>query len=144
MKSWLYSLEIGLAYFIFADSLLAQNDTFVPPSDVSFKISAERKSFRAGEPIALRYRIINISNASLYVPREWEVICPGSPHVWAWFEDSAGKHFVPGYAGSCSINPKTMRTQRLLQSRILRPGLLEDGDVGVSVFPQRQETSVSV
>ena len=48
--------------------------------------------------------------------------------------------------GAASITPKRNRSasgfanhQQLLQLRVLGLGLLQDGDVGVSVFPQRQE-----
>ena len=27
--------------------------------------------------------------------------CGNPPHVWVWLEDSTGKHFVPGWGGSC-------------------------------------------
>ena len=93
-------LQVGVISLLFTPSLVAQKETFVPSSDVSFKISTDRSSYRTGEQITLKYRIKNIRNAPLYVPREWEATCPGSPHLWAWFEDSSGKHFVPGYGGS--------------------------------------------
>jgi len=54
-------------------------------------------SWKAGESITVKYSVKNISNAPLFVPREWEATCPAAPHLWAWFEDSSGKHFVPGY-----------------------------------------------
>ena len=120
-------LQVGLSCFLLTASLVAQNKTFVPASDVSFRISTERKSFKVGESITLRYRIKNISNAPLYVPREWEATCPGSPHVWAWFEDSAGQHFVPGYAGSCSSSPKTVSERMSKEAVLLKPGEHVDG-----------------
>jgi hypothetical protein len=70
-----WGLQIGLSWFLTA-LLAAQDKTFVPSSDVSLKISTERKSFKVGEAIALRYRIKNISNAAVFVPREWEATCP--------------------------------------------------------------------
>jgi hypothetical protein len=103
---------------------LAESDekTFVPANDVSFTISTERSSYRVGEQITLKYRITNISNAPLYAPQKWEVTCPGGPHVWAWFENSSGHHFVGGYSGSCSNNPKTVSERMGKEAVLLKPG----------------------
>jgi hypothetical protein len=109
--------------------MVAQRETFVPASDVSFKISTDRISYAAGESITLKYRIKNISNAPLYVPREWEATCPAGPHLWAWFEDGAGKHFVPGFAGSCSpsTRPKTVTERMIKEAVLLKPNEYIDG-----------------
>ena len=58
---------------VLCTSLTAQKQSFVPANDLSFRIFTERSSYRAGEQIALKYKITNISNAPLYAPREWEV-----------------------------------------------------------------------
>jgi hypothetical protein len=118
---------VGIICLILTTSLFAQKETFAPASDVSFKISTDRSRYRTGEPIVLKYRIKNISNASLYVPREWEATCPASPHLWAWFEDSSGKHFVPGYGGSCSSGPKTISERMSKEAVLLKPGEHLDG-----------------
>ncbi len=112
--------QVGLAYFLLASSLPAQKEVFVPANDVSFTLSAERPTYRSGEQITLKYKITNISNTSLYVPQEWEVMCPAGPHVWAWFEDGSGQHFIPGYDGSCSesTNPKTV-SERMNKEAVL-------------------------
>ena len=120
-------VQVGAICLLLTMSLAAQNETFVPPSDVSFKISTERSIYRAGEPITLKYKIKNISNKPLYVPREWEVTCPGSPHLWAWFENSLGKHFVPGYGGSCMSGPKTVSERMSKEAVLLKPGEHLDG-----------------
>jgi len=122
-------LQVGIVYVLLATSLPAQKETFAPANDVSFKISTERQSYRTGEQITLTYRITNISNKPLYVPREWEAKCPASPHVWAWFEDSSGRHFTPGYAGSCSesTNPKTVSERMSNEAVLLKPGEHLDG-----------------
>ncbi len=121
--------QVGLAYFLLASSLPAQKEVFVPANDVSFTLSAERPTYRSGEQIALKYKITNISNTSLYVPQEWEVMCPAGPHVWAWFEDGSGQHFIPGYAGSCSesSNPKTVSKRMNKEAVLLKPGEHLDG-----------------
>jgi len=94
-----------------------------------FTISTERRSYRAGEQITLKYRVTNILNAFLYVPREWEVQCLGGPHVWAWFENSSGQHFVPGYGGSCSpsSNSQTVSASMRKEAAVLNPGEHLDG-----------------
>ena len=120
-------VRVGITCFLFTTSLVAKKEVFVPPSDVSFKISTERNSYRAGELIILKYRIKNISNAPLYVPRIWEATCPASPHVWAWFENSSGEHFVPGYGGSCNSNPKTISERMSKEAVLLKPGEHLDG-----------------
>ena len=70
-----------------ASSVAAQMTLFVSTTNVTFQISSEEKSYEIDEVVLLNYRITNISNASLYVPREWEATCPTIPHIWAWFED---------------------------------------------------------
>jgi hypothetical protein len=72
--------------------LLAQNKSFVPATDVSFKISAASPTYKINESVTLNYRVTDISNAALFVPHEWEVTCPAGPHLWAWFEDRSGHH----------------------------------------------------
>jgi hypothetical protein len=112
---------------LLATSMVAQRDTFVPASDVSFKISTDRISYAAGESITLKYRIKNISNAPLYVPREWEATCPAGPHLWAWFEDRIGKHYIPGFGGSCSPVPQTVSERMSKEAVLLNPGENLDG-----------------
>jgi hypothetical protein len=127
VKSWACSLAVGISCFLLIAPLVAQRETFVPSSDVSFKISTERASYKAGESITLKYSVKNISNATLFVPREWEATCPANPHLWAWFEDSSGKHFVPGYGGSCSVGPKTVSERMNKEAVLLKPGEHVDG-----------------
>jgi hypothetical protein len=116
-------LQAGIGCALVATSLVAQKETFVPPSDVSFKISTAQTSWKAGESITLKYRVKNISNAPLFVPREWTATCPASPHLWVWFEDSSGKHFVPG---CCPPRAQTIR-ERMNKAALLKPGEHLDG-----------------
>jgi hypothetical protein len=122
-------LQLGISCIPFATSLLARKETFAPANDVSFTVSTERRRYRAGEQITLKYRVTNASNAPLYVPREWEVKCPPAPHLWAWFENGSGQHFVPGYAGSCSpsSNSQTVSARMSKEAVLLRPGEHLDG-----------------
>jgi hypothetical protein len=115
-------LQAAIGCALLATSLIAQKETFVPASDVSFKISTVQTSCKAGESITLKYRVKNISNASLFVPREWAATCPASPHLWAWFEDRSGKHFVPGYGGDCSPSAQTIRERMNKEAVLLKPG----------------------
>jgi hypothetical protein len=123
-------LQVGISCVLITTSLVAQKETFVPANDVSFTISPERTSYRAGEQITVKYRVTNVSNGRLYAPREWETTCPGGPHVWAWFENSSGQHFVPGYAESClssSTNPETVIERMSQEAVLLKPGEHLDG-----------------
>jgi len=124
-------LQVGISCVLVTTSVVAQKETFVPANDVSFTISPERTSYRAGEQVTLKYRVTNVSNGRLYAPREWEAKCPGGPHAWAWFENSSGQHFVPGYAGSClsspSTNPETVIERMSQEAVLLRPGEHLDG-----------------
>src|ERR1039458_1856638 len=90
-------LQVYVGCMLIATSLFAQNELFVPANDVSFTISTEQHNYGARVPITVKYQIVNVSNGPLYVPRAWDAKCPASPHVWAWFENSAGKHFMEGY-----------------------------------------------
>jgi hypothetical protein len=127
VKSLKRFLSVGLSFFLIESSILAQKKAFVPSSDVSFKISTVQTSWKAGESITLKYSVKNISNAPLFVPREWEATCPAAPHLWAWFEDSSGKHFVPGYGGDCSPSAQSIRERMNKEAVLLKPGEHLDG-----------------
>ena len=106
-----------LGCVLIATSLVAQKELFAPANDISFAISTERKSFGVRERISVKYRIVNVSNGSLYVPRGFDAtVCrdvpQAGPHVRGGFENSAGKHFYPGYGGSCSSTPGVAPNRR--------------------------------
>src|SRR5271155_274302 len=128
MNSRASILLVSVGCILFARSLVAQMETFVPANDVSFSLSTERKSYRTGEQINSQYRIKNISNGPLCAPREWEAKCPGNRHVWVWFENSTGEHFMPGW-GSCDRddNPKTVIERMTREAVLLKPGEHMDG-----------------
>jgi hypothetical protein len=127
MKPWGYLLAVAVSFLPSIAPLVAQRETFVPPSDVLFKVFTDQSTYKVGESITLKYSVKNISNAALFVPREWEAICPGGPHLWAWFEDSTGKHLVPGYGGSCSGSPKTITERMRKEAVLLKPDEHVDG-----------------
>jgi hypothetical protein len=113
---------IALAGSFLPRCAFGDDEVFVPANDVSFTISTDRKSYPAADNIIVRYEIKNISNRALFVPRgQWSVTCPASPHLWIWFEDSFGKHFIGGWAGSCSGEPKTMSERMQREAVLLRP-----------------------
>lgn len=114
---------------LFATLLAAQKETFVPANDVSFSITIAPNHYPVGERIQVTYRILNISKGALHVPRAWEAKCPSGPHVWAWFENSAGKHFMPGYAGSCMSNPQTVSERMTKEAVLLKPGERLEGSL---------------
>lgn len=107
---------------VLATLALGQDETFVPANDVSFTVTTEAGSYRAGEQVIVKYEITNISNGPVYVPREWDSKCPASPHIWAWFESSSGQHFIPGYAGDCSPSKETVVEHMKRDAVLLKPG----------------------
>jgi hypothetical protein len=135
MNRHLAILRITTGALLLVTAVFGQKETFVPANDVSFTVSTERSSYTAGEQIFLKYQIVNVSNGTLYVPREWEAKCPANPHIWAWFENSSGQHFIPGYAGSCSPRPQTVTERMGKEAVLLKPGQRVEGTV-------RMETSL--
>src|SRR5579864_4422934 len=113
----------------------SEKETFVPANDVSFTVAAEHRSYRVGKQIVVNYAIKNVSNGSVYVPREWSATCPSNPHIWAWFEDSAGRHFIPGYAGSCSSSSQTVQERIRREAVLLKPGQRLQGHVMLDTTP---------
>lgn len=93
------------AIFLIICSLLVTLEAeqpFVHGSDVAFTIKTDQTTYVMGEPIVIRYGIKNVSNGALFVPKSrWGIQCVAPPYVWARLEDRTGKHYEPGYAGSC-------------------------------------------
>jgi hypothetical protein len=133
----LRNLLLNAAIWLAAAPLLSQN-VFVPVNDIQFTISTGKKDYGRRERIAVKYRILNASRRPLYVPRKWEVKCPANPHVWAWFEDSSGTHFTPGYGGSCipASFPNGIDERISKEAILLQPGEhVEDSlDLDPSMF----------
>lgn len=125
MRTFLSIVTSGLLLL----TAFAQKETFVPPNDVSFTVTSERRTYKVGEKVSLKYEIVNISNAAVYIPREWDAQCPSTPHIWAWFESTTGKHFIPGYAGSCSSSPQSLTERMQKESVLLKPGQRLQGTI---------------
>lgn len=129
---WLASLS--LAALLISWPAFAQRETFSPAADVSLTVSTERKQYRAGEDIVVGYRVSNASNHRIFIPLDWSVTCPAQPHIWAWFENSAGKHFIPGWGGDCSRDaaPKTVTERMAKEAVLLGPGRHRYGTIRLS------------
>jgi hypothetical protein len=119
----------------------AQQQVFVLANDVSFTILPSHRTYKVGERIEFVYRIRNISHAALFVPnRVWSVQCPATapPYVWAGLEDVSGKHYMPGYGGSC-LGPIKINVRERMQKDAV---LLKPGEVFQNSF--QLETSMFV
>jgi hypothetical protein len=108
-----------------------QEETFVPANDISFTVKNEAPSYRPKEQVIVRYEITNVGNGPVYVPREWDSKCPASPHIWVWFENSSGQHFIPGYAGSCSPSQETVVARMKRDAVLLKPGQRLEGHLSL-------------
>lgn len=100
---------------------------FVRGSDVRFTIRTDHNRYEVGETILIRYTVKNVSNGAFFVPKtQWDIRCGDPPHVWARIEDSSGKHYEPGYGGSClgpSQFDKMTLTERMQRDAVLlKPG----------------------
>lgn len=91
---------------------------FTPANDVSFTITPTQTSVHIGDPITLKYDVVNVSNRALYVSK---VVCPP---VMAWLEDSAGRHVVRGGVVSClGPAPNASISERMrVEAQLLKPG----------------------
>ncbi len=128
--------RVVLAYMIVVSSFVvipmtAQTETFAPANDVAFTIGPEHDTYRIGEQIILKYQITNVSNGNVFVPREWSVTCPASPHIWAWFESGSGKHLIPGYAGDCSPVKQTIMERMKREAFLLKPRQRVEGHISL-------------
>lgn len=127
---------VCLAFMSITALLIAQIQMFVPSNDISFAISPERNSYTVQDRIGVQYRIVNVSDRSLYVPREFgTTACLDWPravgHVQAGFVNTAGRHFRQGYGVSCDgtpgIHPLTAQERINKVAVLLHPGEHFDG-----------------
>jgi hypothetical protein len=117
-----------LIVFVFAlAGILEAQQPFVHGSDVAFAIRTDETKYVMGEPIIIRYTVKNVSNGALFVPKsQWGIRCSDPPHLWARLEDNSGKHYEPGYGGSClgpSPEDRMSVSQRMQKDAVLvKPG----------------------
>lgn len=91
-----------LATVCSASLRLGAQQPFVRGSDVAFTVWTDQTRYSMGKPIVVHYAVKNVSNGALFVPKsQWDIRCGDPPHFWARLEDTAGKHYEPGYGGSC-------------------------------------------
>jgi hypothetical protein len=105
---------------------------FVHGNDISFSIRTDRTAYNIGDQIIIHYTIKNMSNGALYVPAsQWEIKCGNSPHLWSQLEDSSGKHYEPGYGGSCTgpdpVDRMTISERMRKDALLLKPGQAVNG-----------------
>jgi hypothetical protein len=93
-------------------------------SDVAFTVWTDQTRYSIGEPIVVHYAVKNVSNGALFVPKsQWDVRCGDPPHFWARLEDTSGKHYEPGYGGSCLGFDRTSIGERMQKDAVLlKPG----------------------
>ncbi len=127
MSAWLTRLLLTSAFVVSLTCAVmpqaSSEELFVPVNDVSFTIVCERRAYKIGEQVRIDYQVKNVSGKALFVPRgEWSATCPPSPKVWAWFENSTGRHFIGGYAGSCGAMRLGVSERMKKEALLLRPG----------------------
>lgn len=118
-------IEMMLFLLCFAASFMcAQEQLFVPANDISVTLTSAQKTYKRGEVIQLTYKVVNVSQHSVYVPRELWDSSGCTAHVWAWLEDSSGRRFAPpGYGGMCGgLGPTTINERMNRNAALLNPG----------------------
>ena len=106
---------------------LEAQQPFVHGSDVAFTVWTDQTRYSIGKPIVVHYAVKNISNGALFVPSsQWDVRCGAPPHFWARLEDTSGKHYEPGYGGSC-LGPNPLDRMSIAERMrkdavLLKPG----------------------
>jgi hypothetical protein len=109
-----------------------QDQPFVHGSDIQFSIRTDHRAYNIGDKIVIHYTIKNVSNGSLYVPAsQWEIKCGNNPHLWSLIEDGSGKHYEPGFAGSClgpnPIDRMSVSERMRKDALLLKPGQVVSG-----------------
>src|SRR3954466_4686932 len=115
--------------------IIEAQQPFVHGSDVVFAIRTDQTKYVMGETIIIRYTVKNVSNRALFVPRsQWDIRCGDPPHFWARLEDKSGKHYEPGYGGSClgpSREDRMSVSERMQKDAVLvKPGQVVHGSFG--------------
>ncbi len=119
-------VRCGLLLLVLAltsHSLCAQGQAFVPSNDIQLTIWTDSPTFAVGEQIRVRYRIRNVSNGAVFVPRDQlSTKCPPIEFFSAWLEDSRGNHIIGGIAGDCSPTHLRVAEQMSKDAVLLKPG----------------------
>jgi hypothetical protein len=138
MKTFLSLASLSFAFLRFAAN---GQQPFVHGSDIRFSIRTDRTSYNIGDRIIIHYTIKNVSNGPLYVPAaQWEIKCGNNPHLWSRLEDHSGKHFEPGFGGSClgpnPVDRMSISERMRKDALLLEPGQATTGsfDFDSSVF----------
>ncbi len=119
---------------------------FAPSPDVSFAISTDGTTYSTRQIIVVRYRIMNVANRALYVPRNRQERCPTvEAHVMVWLEDPAGRYSASssgminttkngiGEFSCTGSEPRETLTERMSREAVLlAPGEHIDGNLLVS------------
>jgi hypothetical protein len=100
---------------------------FVHGNDIRFSIRTDGRAYYIGDRVVIHYAIKNVSNGAVYVPAtQWEIKCGNPPHLWSRLEDSTGKHYEPGYGGSClgpdPVDRMTVSERMRKDALLLKPG----------------------
>ena len=123
---------IALIFLLAVPAETHGQQPFVHGNDIRFGIRTDRRAYNIGDQIVIHYTIKNVSNGALYVPAtQWEIRCGNPPHLWSWLEDSSGKHYEPGYGGSC-LGPNPVDRMRVSErmrkdALLLKPGQAAHG-----------------
>ena len=100
---------------------------FVHGNDIRLSIRTDRGAYKIGDQVVIHYTITNVSNGALYIPAtQWEVKCGNPPHLWSRLEDNSGKHYEPGYGGSCPgpdpVDRMSLSERMRKDAWLLKPG----------------------
>lgn len=126
------AVVIALTSFFAGSAQVNGQQPFVHGSDIRFSIGTDRRTYNIGDRIIIHYTIKNVSNGALYVPAaQWEVKCGNPPHLWSRLEDPSGKHYEPGYGGSClgpsPVDRMSLSERMRKDALLLKPGQVVTG-----------------
>jgi hypothetical protein len=121
------AILIALIFSLVMSAEANGQQLFVDGNDIRFSIRIDPRTYNVGDQIIIRYTIENVSNGALYVPAsQWEIKCGNSPHLWSQLEDGSGKHYEPGYGGSCAgggpIDRMSISERMRKDALLLKPG----------------------
>jgi hypothetical protein len=118
---------IALAFLFVVPAETHGQQPFIHGNDIRFSIRTDRRAYNIGDQVVIHYTIKNVSNGALYVPAtQWEIKCGSAPHLWSRLEDGSGKHYEPGYGGSClhpnAVDRMSVSERMRKDALLLKPG----------------------